>query len=219
MSRAVASNEVLVLGASPRVRLLPPEIEQRQKSRSIRRSLIFGLIGAVALVVLGVGAATIGVVTSNAALLSEQSKTSSLLLEQSKYSKVVSVQQQVNDIKAVQPIAATGEILWEPLSASLQATLPSGTTITGIHSAIDSTSIATVSVPLQGAHVATITIDALSPQAPISNWLDNLASVKGFVDAVPGSVTLDPATGKYIVSVTMHVDQDALANRFVAGKK
>jgi Tfp pilus assembly protein PilN len=218
MSRAAA--ETLEFGAIPRARLLPPEIEAAKKARSLRRTLVAVLIAAVVAVFVGVGAATLSVLTANTQLTAEQSRTAGLLLEQRKYGSVVTVESQVGDIKTVQPVAALGEILWQPFTASLQAALPAGMSITSVDESLDKAAASSAAVvPLQGAHVATIIITASSPQAPISDWLDNLASIKGFVDAVPGSVNLDSSTGKYTSTVTLHVNSDAFSGRFATGKK
>jgi hypothetical protein len=115
-------------------------------------------------------------------------------------------------------VAALGEILWQPFTASLQSALPPNMSITSVDESLDSAATG-VAVPLQGAHIATITITASSPQASVSAWLDNLASIKGFVDAVPGSVNLDSSTGLYTSTVTLHVNADALSGRFATGKK
>jgi Tfp pilus assembly protein PilN len=171
-------------------------------------------------VFVGVGAASLGVLTANTQLTLEQSRTAGLLLEQNKYGAVVTVQNQVGDIKTVQPVAALDEILWQPFTASLQSALPAGMSITSVAELLDTPATgAAAVVPLQGAHIATITITASSPQASVSAWLDNLASIKGFVDAVPGSVNLDSSTGLYTSTVTLHVNADALSGRFATGKK
>jgi Tfp pilus assembly protein PilN len=220
MSLTIAKSESLTLGAIPRVHLLPPEVEAHHKAQGIRRLLITGLIGAVAVVALAVGTVTVGLFSANAHLGAAQSRTAALIAQQGQYSSVVSVQNQVTDITGLQPLASTGEILWQPYVATLQSTLPADTNITMFEATLQTVPDPKETVsPLQGAHIATITITADSPKAPISDWLDNLAKLKGFVDATPGSVTLVPQTGRYTVSVALHVDADALANRFVVGKK
>ncbi len=216
----VKKGDVLALGAIPRARLLPPEVKAYQKAQGARRLLITGLIGMIAVVILAVGIASLGLLNTNAKLSAEKARTASLTAEQSKYVSVVTVQNQVSDLTSVQPIAATGEILWQPYVASLQGTLPADTKITAFTAQLDDAKNATaVSGPLQGTHIATITITADSPKAPISDWLDNLAKLPGFVDATPGSVVLVPSSSRYTVSVALHVDVDAMANRFVTGKK
>ena len=218
MSRASVS-ETLVLGASPRVFLLPPQVEEDHRAKAVRRRMFLGLGLAVVAVLLGVGGATAGLIGTSAELLVSQSQTADLLSQQQKYSSVTVVQNQVDGVKSIQPLAAAGEILWQPFIASVQGTLPSGTTITGFTASLETVaSAATTPVPLQGAHIATLTLTANSPQAEISPWLDNLATVKGFVDATPGTVTLDTETGHYTVTVIMHISTEALADRFTKGK-
>lgn len=221
MSRAVVrKGDALALGAIPRAHLLPLEVKAYQKAQGGRRLLITGLVGMIAVVVLAIGTVSFGLLNTNAKLSAEQARTASLTAEQSKYSSVVTVQNQVSDITSVQPIAATGEILWQPYVASLQGTLPADTTITAFTAELDSSTDAPVEAgPLEGKHIATVTITADSPKAPISDWLDNLAKLPGFVDATPGSVVLVPESSRYTVSVVLHVDADAMANRFVTGKK
>ena len=68
-------------------------------------------------------------------------------------------------------------------------------------------------VPLQGPHVATISATLTMDQSTISGWLDSLPTLKGFVDVTPTSVVAGTGTD-YVVSITMHINSDALANRF-----
>ncbi len=219
-SVVVKKGDILVLGAIPRAHLLPLEVKAFQKAQGGRRLLISGLIGMIVVAILAVGAASFGLLNTNAKLSAEQARTSSLTAEQGKYRSVVTMQNQASDLADVQPIAATGEVLWQPYVASLQGTLPADTKITAFTAQLDDAKSSTaVSGPLQGTHIATVTITADSPKASISDWLDNLAKLPGFVDATPGSVVLVPASSRYTVSVALHVNADAMANRFVAGKK
>lgn len=214
-----ASNDKPQFGGIARAHLLPLEVARGQKARAMRRLLLAGLAGAIALVLLGVGAATVGVVGANAALQQEQSNTTGIQAQLSKYGKVTSVQSQVADIQSAQTLGTTGEIAWMPYISSLQATLPAGTTITAFSTELDSTLTSTaVVVPLQGEHVATLKVTADSPKASISDWLDNLKTLKGFVSATPGSLALLPATGHYTVIVEVLIDKRAFANRFTDGK-
>ena len=81
-------------------------------------------------------------------------------------------------------------------------------------------SYAQATAPLQGSRVATLTISARSPQLPqVPSWLDALRSLPGFVDAVPGSVTLDQQSNTYTVNITMHINQDAYSKRFAGEEK
>jgi Tfp pilus assembly protein PilN len=217
MNTKQAATDGPKLGAVPRAHLLPPEVTKGQKARSVRRVLFTGLVGAVVLVLAGVGAAIFGVLGADTALQQEQSNTPGIEAQLSQYGKVTSVQSRVTDIESAQNLGTTGEIEWMPYISSLQATLPAGTTITSFTTELESTLTQTVEIPLQGEHVATLKIVADSPRASISDWLDNLASLKGFVSATPGSVALLPETGHYTVTVEVLIDKRALENRFAEG--
>ena len=69
-------------------------------------------------------------------------------------------------------------------------------------------------VPLEGSRVGTLVFTAMSPGLPsIPGWLDGLATLKGFADAVPGSVSYQD-DGTYLVNITMHINSDAFSLRF-----
>jgi len=50
-------------------------------------------------------------------------------------------------------------------------------------------------------------------QSTIAGWLNSLPAIKGFVDVTPNSIALGN-NGNYVVSITLHINKDALANRF-----
>jgi hypothetical protein len=212
-------NETLVLGGIPRVHLLPTEVAKGQRAKSQRRLLLAVLGGVVVLVIAGIGAATVAVFSANASLSAEQARTAGLLVEQRKFGSVTSVQAQVNDIKAAQTLGVDGEVAWQPYFGTVQATLLPGMSITSIQTTLATASQAAGTEALQAPYIATVLIEAHSPKAQISDWLKALGTLKGFVDANPGNVQLDETSGDYTVNVVMHVNSDALADRFVAGKK
>ena len=220
MKMSKADKQSLSLGASPRVHLLPPEVLQRQRSKSQRQLLLGMLVGVVVLVIAGVGVATVTLFSANTNLGLEQSRSAGLLVEQRKFGSVTNVQTQVNDIKAAQKLGVEGEIAWEPYIATVQSTLLPGMSITSIQTTLVPVSTVGASPDIAAPpYVATLLIEAHSPKAQISDWLNALGTLKGFVDANPGSVQLDDSTHDYTVQVVMHVNKEILAGRFVAGKK
>jgi hypothetical protein len=73
---------------------------------------------------------------------------------------------------------------------------------------------------LQGPRVATVTFTATSSVLPdVPTWLESLAQLPGFADALPSTVDLDPQTQAYTVKITMHVNDEAYAKRFAAKGK
>ena len=138
-----------------------------------------------------------------------------MVAEQAKYSDVTVVKSSIALIKAGQVVGDSSEIDWQAYLTKLQATLPAGVTLTTVtvDSATPLKPYAQTTTPLQGGRIAELQFTASSPSLPsIPVWLNGLKSLPGFVDATPGSVTL--ATGGYTADVTMHINSDALANRF-----
>jgi hypothetical protein len=218
VQRNLAPIEGLTIGGEPRVHLLPPQVLITRQGKVVRRRLGFGVIAVVVLVAAGYGAASLSLANSQSNLLAAQDQTSSILQQQAKYGDVLKVKADAAAIQSSQKVATAQEILWSPFYASFEATLPAGASINTASVSLDdpfSKSAPAVSAtgPVQGAHVATINSTLVIPQGSISSWLDSLGSLKGFVDVTPNSVVV--AQGNlYTVSITMHIDQDVLANRF-----
>jgi hypothetical protein len=69
---------------------------------------------------------------------------------------------------------------------------------------------------LQGARIATLQFTAISPNLPeIPDWLNRMMKLPGFVDATPGSITLND-DGTYTASIVLHIDAQAYSNRLTA---
>ena len=63
--------------------------------------------------------------------------------------------------------------------------------------------------------LVSLTFTATSASLPdVEQWLDALSRLDGYVDASPGSITLNTDTQAYEVTITMHVNTDALLDRF-----
>ena len=208
----------LILGGMPRVRLLPREVGEGQKTRALRRRLLAGLVVIVMIAILATVGASFALFAANAQLANEQSRSALLAASRAKYGDVTKLQSQVDQIVTSQPLADAGEILWAPYVQEIQASLPEGTTITALTAATATATATSVTASLTPLHIAEVKITADSPQQPISDWLDNLAKVKGFVAAIPGSVTRVQDTGHYTVEVDLLVNSDALSERFAPVK-
>jgi hypothetical protein len=209
-------SDVLAIGGQPRVHLLPPQVIARKKAKALRRRLGLGVLGVVVLVAAGAGLATVAMISSQSALLEAQSQTSSLLQQQAKYGDVLKVKSDSALIQSSQKLATVQEIAWQPYISDIEKTLPAGASITTLSASIDAPFQPPVAstVPLQGPRIATVNVTLAMPQGSIASWLDTLPSLKGFVDATPNSVAIGADGGAYAVSVTIHINSDALANRF-----
>jgi hypothetical protein len=211
----------LVLGGESRADLLPREVRVQRKVKVVRRRLGFFVI---LLIVIMLGATALARSLADQAqanLAIEQANTRSLMMMQHKYVEVRKVQQQIELIQAAEQVGAATEINWEQYLGAVQSTLPANVSLDTIN--IDSitpfSAYSQATAPLQGARVATLTFTAKSSTLPqVPTWLDALATLPGYADASPGSVTRDE-TGAYSVSITLHINQSAFTNRLVqAGK-
>lgn len=119
----------LELGGEPRVNLLPPEVTQGAKARSIRVRL--SLLVVLALLIVGgaYGWATMQTAQVQARLAEARVVTESLLSEQAQYSDATSMATLVASSSATAALATSTEILWAPLFDKLTPLVPPGTSI------------------------------------------------------------------------------------------
>jgi Tfp pilus assembly protein PilN len=217
----LAKSDVLKVGGEPRVDLLPPELLAQRNAAVNRRRLGLGVVLVIAVVLGGVVLASFQALQAQANLAVEQSRAQTLLVQQKKYVEVRKVQDEVSSLKAAQQVGTSTEIDWKNYLTAVQATLPANVTIdiVTIDSATPLLPYGQSTVPLQGVRVATLSFTANSPTLPeVPAWLDSLASLPGFTDASPGSVTRD-ASGNYTVDITMHINQAAFSKRYAAQGK
>jgi Tfp pilus assembly protein PilN len=215
-SRAKPQDHVIELGAMPRANLLPPEIKTAEKQRATQRALWLGVAGVVLVVIASsVGAALLSVASAVNLTLAQQ-QSAALVVEQSKHAEVRDIKSNVALAEAALEVGASTEIDLKTYLLGMQATLPAGVAIATIETsgATPIADFAQSDTPLEGYRVGTLAFTATSPTLPsIPQWLDGLATLDGFVDAVPNSVTLDEQGG-YLVTMTMHIDQGAYSGRF-----
>lgn len=215
-SRTATAAKRGALGGEPRVSLLPSEVNDVAKARAARRRLGVGVVFVLLVVLAGVGGAYYLSMTAAAELANARTNQASLLAQEAQFSDLKIAKTGIATIQAGQYVGASTEIDWTSYLESLQATLPAGVAITSV--AIDSASpfvdYAQSSSPLEGSRIATLLFTATSPGLPsIPTWLDGLGTLKGFADAVPGSVNAG-TDGTYVVNITMHINSDAFAHRF-----
>ncbi len=204
------------LGGEPRVSLLPTEVNDVAKARAARRRLGIGVVFVLLVVLAGVGGAYYLSMNAATELANARSNQAALLAQETQFADLKAAKSGIATIQAGQYVGASTEIDLKAYLESLQATLPAGVLITSV--AVDTASpfadYAQSTVPLEGSRVATLMFTATSPGLPsIPSWLDGLGTLKGFADAVPGSVNVQ-TDGTYVVNITMHINSDAFALRF-----
>lgn len=205
----------ITVGGAPRVDLLPPEVRAERRAAGFTRRAWAGVLVVAVVVAIGSGAAFMQRVRAEDALAMAQAETQALLMSQTKYSDLKATQTKVDIAIAAQKVGGSTDIDWPTYLEKVQGTLPVGVTIVSV--SLDQASplaqYTQSTAPLQGSRVATLTFQATSPTLPsVPDWLNGLATLPGFADAQPGSVTLDD--GLYRAEITMHITADAFSGRF-----
>jgi hypothetical protein len=206
----------LVLGAEPRVHLLPPEVIAGQKSKTLRRIIAGSLVGVLVLLGVGTAAATWYAQQAAQRLLAAQTLGDNLLAGQLEFSSVLQVQAAVDAAVAARKVGTATEIDWKEYLDDIRVLLPADATIDSV--AIDSTSplvpYAQPTVPLQASRVATVNLTVTSPGLPpVPDWLERLSELPGYADSAPGTIGRTE-TGGYNVTLTLHINADAYLGRF-----
>lgn len=210
--------QALIIGGEPRVNLLPPEVGQAQRARSVRRAMVGVFFFVVVLVVGAYGFATYLAIESQQRLALENARTDELLAEQAKYVEVRATTDRLATAEAALVVGASTEINLTALLSDVQSKLPAGAVIdtASVDTATPLDAYGQSAAPLQPQRVATLTFTVITPSIPdVRSWLIALEEVVGFTDAVPGTIALQE-NGDYLSAVTMHVNSDAFSNRFPA---
>ena len=207
----------IIVGGEPRIDLLPPEIKAAKQAGKSRRLL--GTLVILVLVLCGGGYAfaTSLAIQSQDRLVAEQARTEQLLQEQLQYAEARAAANQLAAAEDARLVASSTEILWREYLAAIQSTLPEGVVITAY--TVDSISAYEVApeltVPLQQARVATLSLTASSPGlVQIDQWLVALRALRGHADSTVTAITLQE--GVYTANVTLNVNADAFEKRFFA---
>jgi hypothetical protein len=215
MNAAVKGVPKLALGASPRASLLPPEIKMEAGLRAQRRLL--ATIFIAVLVVVGAAYALASFVAQSAqdALDAANARTSAIVGEQSEYIEVRQLSNQVVAAEEARLAATATEVDWANYLPLVRQTIPAGSSITSLNvvSASPAVPLAAPSSPLETTRMVEIAIAVSMPTLPdISQWLDTVSTLPGYVDAVPGGIA--SSEGAFTVTLTVHVDESAKYNRF-----
>lgn len=205
----------LVLGAEPRVQLLPPIVKQRARIRETRRLLVLLVILAVVIVAGGV---TYGVYQSARAqleLAAIQVQTQSLLAQQAEYAEGARVAGLVQVSKDAQLLVTSGEVDWVQVVGEVRSYLPSGTSLHSVEVVAPAPWEPPLvpEGPLRASRIATLQMTVSSSSYDLAALFASMVGDHAAVaDVRILSSTLD--AGRYLTVVALTLDSDALATRF-----
>lgn len=204
--------------AAAQVNLLPQQVRDKRRLSSARRLLGLGLVGLLALGVVGYGAAFYQGIDAADQLDAAQAQSAQLAAEENKYAEVPQIKLKTAQVEAARIAATTDtEILWQPVLASFAASLPSGTTVQTL-TVQPTEATSALADPLAIAGVATLQFTARSETVPdVAAWMDSLAAVPGFTDVRVTAATqsTNESSTYYDVQGTLQLSSTLLAHRFV----
>jgi Tfp pilus assembly protein PilN len=205
----------------PKVNLLPGEIAEEQKFRSLRAILALSVIAAVA----GVGGlwylANQQVSTAEEGLAQAQSTQTVLQAEAVKYADVPKVYAQVAQANEDLKLAMGKEIRYSFVLNDLSLTIPSDVWLDGVVVTVDIDGTAPVTSTLGNPAVGTLTIQGHAyKHNNVASWLDSLTKSSYYVDPYfSSSAVTDPIDDQDLVlfSSTVAITDDAYSNRYTKG--
>ena len=213
---AAGKDTRLVLGGSPRVHLLPPEVGDRKRGASIRRAVVMSVVGALVISGAGYAYASWLAIEATAKYDVARDETTALLAEQGKYSDLRNLRTAQQTLTDARQAGAVTEIDWNAFYSRVVPTLPAGLTITSfvIDSGSPTEERLVTGVPGVSPGVAKVTFVANSTSLVAAQfWVGSLKTLPEYGGSSISSITRDDA-GRISVTVEMNLTDQALSNRF-----
>lgn len=211
MSMIRGKEPQLVIGAAPRIDLMPPEVRQRQKDKSTRGVLTIMVIVAAGAVAVFYLSALLAAGVANTQLQAAQSRTNDLLTEQQIYAEVPAIKGAIATGAEAEQLAVSTQIDWQTTMSQIGATLPSGTSLKSV-TATSTTPISSIEQSqslTQPPHIATLAILIESATLPNSaELLRRLQAIDGFAGA--WLLSANQADAGFEVSIVLNLSTDAI---------
>jgi Tfp pilus assembly protein PilN len=215
--------DIVVASTLPRVNLLPPEIVEAGRLRSVQLSM--GAAVVAALVVVG------GLwVVANQQAQSEQEKLDAAAVRQATVSKqvtslapVAAVYNQVDQRRQLLETALGGDVQWSQYLTDLSLTIPDNVWLTSMTVSPQTATAGTGGTAGTADQIANISFAGTALQHDdVALWLESLAKQKGYTSAYFNSSTEKVVGASTVVdfSSTVVVTREALSGRYLqnAGK-
>jgi len=213
----VSGAKDVVLGASPRVDLLPVQVRDRHRAKRLRRRMI-GLVAASVVVVgLGSGAAAASVAAAQMRLQAEQSRTADLLAAQLQYADVTQVDRRISAIGVARQRATTTEVQWRGVLDAIRQVMPGD----AVFAQVAFTGVLPWQTgsetpdggPLQTASVGSVAMTIATPGAPdATGWVRAIRELPAVSDVMLTGYRAEESG--YSVDIVVYIDAAGLSGRF-----
>lgn len=207
----------LVLGAEPRVQLLPQSVRDRERAAQVRRRLAMFVV--LALVLVG-GAYAFAWMRNDIAkneLLSAQAETTAILADQSTYAEGTRAAALVDGIQVAQTATTANEVLWTPILNDIAAMMPEGTRYSQIVALGQAPWEPALPVegPLRTSRTASILFSVYSPVVlDAAVVVPQLQGLTGYLDSRFDSSLWVDDEALYQTTIRVMFDREAVSARF-----
>lgn len=202
----------------PKVNLLPQEILDARRFRTVQRALAGAVLAVVALAGGGYVWALHDASVAQAELDVTKARTAELRVEEAKYADVPRVVAQVEQATAARSRALGRDVLWYRFFDDLAAATPSSVALTTVSVAMDSAgTLPAAPDPLTPAGLGTVTFQGSGDRFPdVSAWLESVASIDGLDGSSLQSATRSAEDGGDGVTFASKIviDGTALSHRY-----
>ncbi|BDZ40599.1 PilN domain-containing protein [Microbacterium suwonense] len=212
---AAKSPRGVVVGAIPRVNLLPKsELDRRSNAALARRWVAVG-IGALLIVVVLIGGGYAYSLMSSMRLTAEQNRASQLSIDLAELAPVSRSVAQRRSLSAQLEQAMAGDLAWRPVLDGLAAQLPDDAVVTGYSLAagpVPAGDDPSVQVGIDG----TLTVITATP-LPVAEVIDAVRGVEDvlYVDIRQLLRDADEEPDSYEYTIQVQLDQTVYSRRFV----
>ena len=209
----------LVLGAEPRVQLLPQSVREKERAAIVRRRLAMLVVLSLVIVGGGYGLAWMRNNLAQQQLATARQATESILTEQAQYSAGTEAAALVAGIEVAQQSVTSNEIAWPEVVASITALAPEGTALEGATLVAQASWEPSLSVegPLRTSRIALLTLTFRGPTTiDAATLTTRLAQLPGYVDSRFDS-SIRGEDGTYTNVIRVMLDRGAVSDRFAEG--
>ncbi|MES1169302.1 MAG: hypothetical protein ABUL47_01295 [Leifsonia sp.] len=208
----------LTLAGEPRVQLLPPIVQEREKARSARRTLVAFVVLSLVVVAGGYAFALFRAGGAQQALVDAQNHTQSILSEQATYSEGTRVANEVAETQEAQKVVTSLEILWGPVIDEVRGMIPAGATLDSVTVTGQAPweAILNPAGPLRAPHIGEI-VFVVKSDKPIDvvKLAAKLATIVGYADSTVISTLTE--CGKVKTTVSLTLNEAAISGRYLPG--
>lgn len=204
----------------PQVNLLPGEVTQGRRLKSVKRLLGLALLVVVLIATLAYAGALWMANAAASELQTEKDQTARLQEEKTQYSEVPVVLGQIGEAETARQAGMSSEILWPSYIEALRAKTPTGVSYDSMV-----VTVGTAAQPYSGSTnplgdptaIGQISFSARSATLPdTAAWIEAIESVQGFSDPwfSTATVTEQDGTSYYQMEATVDLLPSALSGRY-----